>query len=200
MKCQFCSNAKMYELTEVEDNKAKVSYSLCQNCLASYIKDKNSLSVSPKINIDPKDADKFVQEMMDFVEKALEGIFSPKPPQVEALPKFKKTQKSPCPKCNTSMEDIIKMGKLGCPNCYDWYAEELQQTLYHHHSTPDSPENLIHTGKRPKKHPPSQVTDKNETDKMRSIKLQYKLSQAIQKEDYETAAKLRDIIKDLKED
>lgn len=197
MKCQFCSNDKIYELTEVEDNKSKVSYSLCQDCLSAYVKDKNSLSVNTKINIDPKDADKFVQEMMDFVEKALEGIFSPKSTQIEV---FKKTQKSPCPKCNASMEDIIKMGKLGCPNCYDWYAEELQQTLYHHHSAPGSPENLVHTGKRPKKYPPSQLPDKNETDKMKSIKLQYKLSQAIQKEDYETAAKLRDIIKDLKKD
>lgn len=193
MKCQFCSKSKAYEITEIEDNKAKSTIALCQDCFVAYIQG-NSVKPKKEIKINPKAADAFVQEMMEFVENLVNQTVKPANPAV----KPKQPNKKACPKCNTSILDIGKTGKLGCSYCYEWYKNELQQTLFLSHGTPNSPEQLSHVGKIPKKFKRNpEQRQKEETDKMRLTKLKYKLAQAVEREDYETAAKIRDIVKDV---
>jgi protein arginine kinase activator len=171
---QPCSKPKIYQITEIEDNKAKTVVSLCEDCFAIYVNQK------PKV--DEKIAKEFVNEVLSFVETIVK--------EYNPTPKLSKS----CPKCGTSLHDISKKGKLGCIECWDWFYEDIKTALYLAHGSPNSPEDLIHTGKVPKNF---HVTKIDEDAKTRMVKLKYKLSQAIEQEDYEKAAKLRDIIKDL---
>lgn len=90
-----------------------------------------------------------------------------------------------CGLCGSSYSDIMKTGKLGCPRCYDNFAEELGPTLRTIHG------NVRHIGRAPKR-----FRQKNDRQ-LRIEKLKEELARAIQAEAYEQAAKLRDQIRGL---
>ena len=179
-----CSKPKLYQITEVEDNKAKITVSLCEDCFAAYM----NQGPLPKKMLEklPQKANEFVQNLMNFVKKTMASTYNVMTPI---------SHKKPCPNCKATLETISKTGKLGCSQCWDWYYDELKHTLYLAHGTPQSPENLVHKGKRPKNFKPP--NDVEENLKMKLVKLRYKLNEAIKKEQYEEAAQLRDIIKEL---
>ena len=180
---QPCLKSKIYHITEVENNKATVSVSLCEDCFPVYMGEVPIPQQAKQLNLDKNDANKFLKNVMDFVEHEIKQ---------HQTTKF---TKKPCPKCKASIEDIVKTGKLGCPNCWDWYAEELKNTIQLSHGTPHSPKELKHTGKKPKNFKvPNEV---HENIKMKLVKLKYKMAQATEKENYEEAAQLRDIIQEL---
>lgn len=86
-----------------------------------------------------------------------------------------------CPKCNCSMQNIFEMARLGCPTCYEFFEKELKPRINYCHG---SPIELKHIGKVPK-----EWKRKNQKEK-----LTRKLQEAIEIEDYETAATIRDQI------
>ncbi|MCX7710795.1 MAG: UvrB/UvrC motif-containing protein [Clostridia bacterium] len=88
-----------------------------------------------------------------------------------------------CEKCGMSFEEFQKNGKLGCGNCYEVFAEKLGPLLKRLHG------NVEHHGKAPKR-----VTEKVQTTKELE-KLRDALNKAIQTEEYERAAQLRDQIR-----
>ena len=88
-----------------------------------------------------------------------------------------------CPRCGFSQADFKKSGRLGCPDCYKTFAEGLAGLLKTMHKGPR------HIGKAPE--PLRQTRDKAERLKL----LQKKLAKAIEVEDFELAAQLRDEIK-----
>jgi len=90
-----------------------------------------------------------------------------------------------CPRCGFSQADFKKSGRLGCPDCYKTFAEGLSGLLKTMHK------GTRHTGKVPEA---LRATREN-SDRLRS--LQKKLAKAIEGEDYEMAAGLRDEIKSL---
>lgn len=49
-----------------------------------------------------------------------------------------------CPYCGSKLSVYYKTGMLGCPECYDWFENEIDQTLQ---SVQGSTK---HIGKRPK--------------------------------------------------
>ena len=88
-----------------------------------------------------------------------------------------------CPRCGFSQADFKKSGRLGCPECYQTFAEGLAGLLKSMHK------GTRHTGKTPEALRKSRETG----DRLRL--LQKKLNKAIETEDYEMAAALRDEIK-----
>ena len=90
-----------------------------------------------------------------------------------------------CPSCGTTYLDINKSGKVGCPECYTAFREELSGLLSSVHGT------TSHVGSVPARHRAKQERDK----RLQSMKND--LQEAIQKEDYEKAAVLRDEIRKL---
>ena len=90
-----------------------------------------------------------------------------------------------CPGCGTTYLEINKSGKVGCPECYAVFREELSGLLSSVHGTPG------HTGSVPAKHRAKQERDQ----KLQRMKDE--LQAAIQTEDYEKAAALRDEIRKL---
>jgi protein arginine kinase activator len=88
-----------------------------------------------------------------------------------------------CEKCGMSYEDFRKTGKMGCNNCYKIYGDRIKPILKRLHG------NIEHTGKMPVK-VSKILSASKEIDNLRMI-----LTAAIQNEEYEKAAEIRDKIK-----
>ena len=90
-----------------------------------------------------------------------------------------------CLRCGFSQADFKKSGRLGCPDCYKTFAEGLAGLLKTMHK------GTRHIGKAPE----ALRASRENTDRLKS--LQKKLAKAIDSEDYEAAATLRDEIKSV---
>ncbi len=90
-----------------------------------------------------------------------------------------------CEKCGMTYEDFTKTGKLGCSECYGTYGERLEPLFKRIHGNP------VHTGKVPGRIS-SKMKTTREIDKLKEL-----LNKAIQNEEYEKAAGLRDQIKKI---
>jgi protein arginine kinase activator len=88
-----------------------------------------------------------------------------------------------CPRCGFTQADFKKAGRLGCSECYKTFSEALEGLLKTMHKGPR------HVGKVPEAL--RQSRDLSE----RLKNLQKKLAKAIEEEDFEEAAMLRDEIK-----
>ncbi len=77
-----------------------------------------------------------------------------------------------CPLCGQTLTKVKKEGKFGCSRCYDTFAPYLDLTPF------------VGTGYREK------------TEKERAQDLKKQLQEALKKEDYEEAARLRDQIRE----
>lgn len=93
--------------------------------------------------------------------------------------------KSVCPLCGASVRDISVSGKVGCAKCYEVFKNELQRTVVGIHG------NVHHVGRAPGKH-------------KETMELQAKLDalraeqqKAIEEQNFELAAELRDKINQL---
>ena len=88
-----------------------------------------------------------------------------------------------CERCGTSKADFEKKGLLGCGMCYETFQDDMKFILRRIHGSNK------HIGYRP--------TSKRQLTSAPDVKaLQRKLETAIEKEDFEEAAKLRDLIRD----
>ncbi|MCA9407060.1 MAG: UvrB/UvrC motif-containing protein [Candidatus Omnitrophica bacterium] len=91
-----------------------------------------------------------------------------------------------CTNCGMSYEDFRKFGRLGCSECYPSFKMHLATLLKKIHGANQ------HFGKTPVKMPPS---EKKKIENLQDMK--NKLLDAIQSENFELAAQLRDQIRNL---
>lgn len=98
-----------------------------------------------------------------------------------------------CNNCNMTFDEFMEQGKFGCEECYDAFSPKIDSILkriqgsnrYAGRKLVSNSEHKIKFEEKPKK---------KETEKE---KLQRELKEAIEKENYEEAAKIRDKIKEL---
>jgi len=90
-----------------------------------------------------------------------------------------------CPTCKLSFEDFRQTGKVGCADCYNAFKEQLIPVLKNIQGS------VRHSGKLPKK-AGAELSTKRELENLKS-----RLKKAVEKEEYEEAAKLRDKIRNL---
>jgi protein arginine kinase activator len=88
-----------------------------------------------------------------------------------------------CPRCGFTQADFKKAGRLGCPDCYKTFSDALEGLLKTMHK------GTRHVGKVPE----SLRQSRDLADRLKT--LQKKLAKAIEAEDFEEAAILRDEIK-----
>lgn len=97
--------------------------------------------------------------------------------------------------CGTTFYNISKTGKVGCPDCYETFRNEIAAILRKINGGKQ------HRGRVPKRFTKgetaakSKVPAENTEDVLRT-----QLAEAIKNENFEEAAKLRDKIKALKEE
>lgn len=90
-----------------------------------------------------------------------------------------------CPSCGFSFEDFRQFGKLGCADCYSSFRNQLVPLLKNIHGS------SRHSGKFPEK-AGGKLKIQHELENMK-----LSLKRAIENEEFEEAAKLRDKIREM---
>ncbi|MBM7853792.1 protein arginine kinase activator [Desulfohalotomaculum tongense] len=100
-------------------------------------------------------------------------------------PSIKTGMSQTCPKCGISQSRFVKVGLLGCTECYEAFEGQIIPLVRRIHGTGQ------HTGKVPKR--TGGRARINKEIKM----LKEKLQEAVNREEFEKAAEIRDQIKSL---
>ena len=91
-----------------------------------------------------------------------------------------------CPACGITLKQFTKKSVLGCPYDYEVFEKQLRPIIRRAHNS-----NTTHCGKVPSK---ASASTRNNIE---LIKLRRQLDAAVQEENYEAAAELRDKIERL---
>ena len=161
MQCTICKEKPAtVHLTQIVGDKMQ-KLDLCEDCAkAKGINDPTSFSLA--------DADVlFGLGASQEIEQAGGGV------------------EAKCPRCGFSQADFKKSGRLGCPECYQTFAEGLEGLLKTMHK------GIRHAGKVPE----ALRANREQSDHLKL--LQKKLAKAIEDENFEQAAQLRDEIKQI---
>lgn len=121
-------------------------------------------------------------EMPDMFGGLLQSFFT------GALPA--RSGASRCPACSSSYGDITDSGKVGCAKCYEAFYSELLPSIKRIHG------NTTHCGKVPASAEKRASAKKPKSPKDEIEDLKQQLQNAVQRQDFELAAKLRDTIKE----
>ncbi|MEZ5357365.1 MAG: UvrB/UvrC motif-containing protein [Candidatus Zixiibacteriota bacterium] len=92
-----------------------------------------------------------------------------------------------CSKCGLTFSEFSRLGRFGCGNCYQTFREKLQPLLRKIHGS------SLHRGKLPP------MLSEDATIIKEQERLEDELKHAIDTEDFERAADLRDKLKSLKQ-
>ncbi len=170
MKCQDCgSNEAFVHLSEIVDGNVR-SLWLCSRC---------SLERQNRVE-DPILADSLPQKESDSLASFLgEDFLQPKSSTSE-LPV------TVCPSCDYALDRWRKTNLLGCPQCYQAFSSALipHLTRFHGHAS--------HFGKSPL----HRVSDGDQLAAIKRVRII--LEKAVSREDFEEAARQRDLLRELK--
>lgn len=97
-----------------------------------------------------------------------------------------------CDNCGMTYSEFMKIGRFGCEKCYESFQSILDNSIRSIQGAD------THTGKKPKKY--ETRTEKIIKELSDIDKLTIKLQDAIEKEEFEEAARLRDRIRELKQE
>lgn len=103
----------------------------------------------------------------------------------KAAEKLEELDQRTCPHCGITFREFRQKGRLGCPQDYDFFATELEPLLFSIHGRKE------HSGKRP------QVGPRAGQQHSELLRLKREMQVAVEREDYESAARLRDQIRNL---
>lgn len=177
MLCDKCkkNEAKVY-YTEIINGEKKEQH-LCEECALEY----TSFSMGSGM---------FNQEMtLGSLLSSILGNYS----SSGSLHGTEQTEKEPsCKKCGMTYSEFLKEGRFGCAECYESFRKALEKSLRNIQGSD------THTGKRPKGF--ETKTEKLVKELPEIDKLSIKLQDAIEKEEFEEAARIRDRIRQLKKE
>lgn len=126
-------------------------------------------------------------EHMPFpLAELVTGMVGNKAPSSKGGKKSQKVKK--CPSCGMSFEDFGKSGRLGCGQCYRTFHAEMTDLLRKIHGAPKHRGKFLSVDESPLAQPMREET-----------KLRDELRKAVENEEFEKAASLRDKIRSLTE-
>ena len=155
--CSKCANPETIHLTQIVDGEVE-KQNMCEQCPhAAKVGQSNSIDLVSG----PKPKTKPIVHGIRAIENGL-----------------------CCPKCGFSQKSFEQFGRLGCPACYDVFADILKSVFQKAHP------GVKHKGKRPQATPvsPQQIEA-----------LKRELQECVDSENYEKAAEIRDRISELEE-
>jgi len=157
LKCDLCGKPATVHLTQIVNNQIH-KLDLCEECAAAKgVTDPTGFSL----------ADLLVKSAGGAVEES--------------------TSQLVCEHCGFTQVDFKKLGRLGCPACYERFKPILDPVLANMHK------GVTHLGKVPARSIERRAVQE------RLERLQADLKEAIKTERYEDAARLRDEINATKE-
>ncbi len=172
MNCDICSKSEAtVHLTEIIDNKITKLH-LCEECAR-----KKGAEMEEHFGLSD-----LLAGLADFETKAAP----------------KKEEKKKCPKCGMVYDDFKKLGRLGCGECYSIFHESLVPLIKRIHGS------MEHYGKTPVNISPSAKPKKEKAapgKKPESLDdLKARLNDSVKAEEFEEAARLRDMIRELEKE
>lgn len=173
-KCQQCAKPATLHITEVVEGEGSALH-LCESCAQDYL---GSVNAGDLPSVDPwTDDDDDDSSMDDELEAALSEVEEDLTPE-----DIEEADAHQCGNCGITFKEFRKIGRLGCPQCYITFADELEPLLENIHGETE------HLGKFPKRAPESSERE------FKLIRLGKDLQEAVEAENYEQAAALRDEI------
>lgn len=161
---------------------------LCDNCKkreASVMYEENINGKKGKFNLCAVCSNKFGILSHNFMDSMVFSFFE-EPINIG----YEKTKEEKCNKCGYSFSDYVKTGLLGCNECYNTFESKLIPIIKKIHGKE------CHV--KAKKN--INVSKENNDDNKTQINiLKQELNNAIEKEEYEKAAVIRDKIKAFQE-
>jgi protein arginine kinase activator len=122
-----------------------------------------------------------------YLYEETHGKSADKAAAVEETEEFAELNKKQCPDCGIKFKDFRVNGRLGCGKDYEVFRAELLPLLENIHGATQ------HEGKSPRRLPHANQR-RDELAALRKL-----LQQAVNREDYEEAARLRDKIKTVEQ-
>lgn len=106
----------------------------------------------------------------------------------DMMPSISSGKSQRCSKCGTSFDEIARDGRVGCADCYRTFYDKLLPSIQRIHGK------IKHSGKTVSAVPeqPRVETKEEKIEKLRAA-----MNDAVAKQDFENAAKIRDEIKAL---
>ncbi|MCP5536943.1 MAG: UvrB/UvrC motif-containing protein [Akkermansiaceae bacterium] len=177
MQCDYCDSKATVFFTQIIDGNSNKTC-LCEACAAKHgVTDPEGflLGNMDASHDDAKPAPKAPKFNVPMGNETIEL------PLTSAHP----TNKAVCPGCGFAFDDLKKTGRLGCSQCYQFFRDAIKNNLVGMHK------GTCHTGRVPEGM--LEAFEKRQ----RLEQLQLEMNEAIDAEDYETAAALRDEIQNL---
>ena len=166
MKCQKCKVKDATTQIKRVVNGKYTEYMLCSDC-------------AHEMGFD----NVFDTSMPDMFGGLIKSIFG------SALPA--RSQATRCPVCGSTYGDIKNTGKVGCAACYEIFITELLPSIKSIHG------NTTHAGKSPcDVNKNEDVLEDSPTDEVSVETLKEQLKKAVEEQNFELAAQLRDEIKE----
>lgn len=171
MLCDICHKreAKIY-YTEIINGEKKEQH-LCEECAAEHTSFQVKMPVKGEFTLG------------NLLSSILQGYYNNEEQKQEENPN------PVCPRCGMSYEEFLKTGLLGCADCYKSFGSAILGSLKNIQGSE------LHTGKRPKGYVKVKEVSKPIKELSEIDKLTIRLQQAVEREEFEEAARLRDEIR-----
>ncbi len=162
--CDECHEKEACYTVSVMMGETVTQRHLCEDCMA-----KMNMTISAGN----------IKHLLSAILNAITGTDAPPaeaaPPQPDVV----------CERCQTTLRQFTKSGRLGCPGCYKAFQEQLTPMLQQIHGR------VQHAGRKPLQSEAAQRQRSQHEELMRQME------QAVAVEDFETAAILRDKLRAL---
>lgn len=174
MQCDYCDSQATVFFTQIVGGVSKKSC-LCEKCaLQNGVTDPMGF-LSDEMNVTPmSDSDGSTAKEMQS-EDTTHGLTTTTQPSDSQI----------CPCCGFAFDDLKKTGRLGCSECYQFFHEEIKVNLGSMHK------DTSHVGRVPA----GMLQAFQRRQELE--KLDQQMADAINDEDYEAAAAIRDQIQKL---
>ena len=161
MLCDFCHEreANIF-LEQLSNNGQRRKINICMEC-----------ALERGISSNPKSIESSIGDLFEELASVTKRI--------------RRDNNRLCPVCGLSIGEIRTSGRVGCPECYSIFKDDIRKYLYSKNVKG------MYTGSMP-----SRLANMHSVLNDR-IMLQDKLNAAVEKEDYEKAAMYRDYLKAL---
>lgn len=162
-KCGRCAKPAVYHITELREGAVEALH-LCESCAKEFLAQAQSAEASSSSESAEPGEERETAEQRDALEKLV------------------------CPHCGISFKEFRSQGRLGCPQDYTVFRQELVPLLENIHGE------VQHIGKIPQRAP------RGTQREFELIRLRSQLKQAVESEEYERAADIRDKIQLLEKE
>ena len=118
----------------------------------------------------------------------------------DTMPALKGAGVEHCGTCGSSFEDIVRSGMVGCADCYDKFFDRLLPSIQRIHGRARHAGKTPHYTVEPDEKDAKAQAAEPQTAEQQIASLQQEMLKAIDSQNFEQAAVLRDKIKELKGD